>query len=192
MALNDYLNLKKDIKKKIDTLEFNFRTAYNKAEETTRDNEGDINLDSLQNEGNRDKFIITFNNNILNSSKKYFKIHHRTKLDDFKEHQLMDAYMGFSGVEVNQLINSAKENISYKGMAESLEENISNIIQKMSMVPSTKLKHSDANDVIKYTNTAGIINPEELKIPNMIELIAEYEKNGIVTPKFINQKPYRL
>ena len=192
MALNDYLNLKKDIKKKIDTLEFNFRTAYNKAEETTRDNEGDINLDSLQNESNRDKFIITFNNNILNSAKKYFKIHHRTKLDDFKENQLMDAYMGFSGVEINQLINSAKENISYKGMAKSLEENISNIIQKMSMVPSTKLKHSDANDVIKYTKTAGIINPKELKIPNMIELIAEYEKNGIVTPKFINEKSYNI
>ena len=63
MALNDYLKLRKDAKKKIDTLQFNFRHAYNKAEETTRDNEGDINLDSLQNESNRDEFIITFNNN---------------------------------------------------------------------------------------------------------------------------------
>ena len=192
MALNDYLNLKKDAKKRIDTLQFSFRNAYNKAEDTTRDSDGYIDLSSLDNSSDRDAFKTKFTNEILGSARDYFKITPKKSLDLFQENLLMNGYMGFSGIEINQIMDSAKGNISYEGMAKTLEDNIESIMKRISTIPSTKLEESDANDVASYTNTVGIINPTKLQIPNMVELISEYEKNGIVTPKFINEKPYKI
>lgn len=192
MPLKNYLSLKKDAKKRIDTLQFNFRNAYNLAEKSTIGDDGYINLDSLENGKDRDAFTTIFNKKILNSAKKYFNIHHRTGFDDFQENLLMNGYIGFSGSEVNQIMDSARGNISYEGMAKTLEKNIEDIINKISVIPSTKLKENDANSVVDYTKTVGIVNPTKLQIPNMVELISEYEKHGIITPKFINEKPYRI
>ena len=192
MALNDYLNLKKDAKKRIDTLQFNFRTAYNKAEETTKDSAGYIDLDALKNSSDRNTFATTFNKEILHSVKKYLNVHHRTKFDVFQENLLMKGFMGFTGTQINHLVDDSKENMNYEGMAKSLEESITNVMKEISMVPSTKLKDGDANDVVSYTNLVGIVDPTKIRVHDMMELIAEYEKNDIITPKFVNEKSYNI
>jgi hypothetical protein len=192
MSLTDYLDLKNDAKKRIDTLQFNFRTAYNKAEETTKDSEGYIDLDALKNSSDRDTFATTFNKDILHSVKKSLNVHHRTKFDVFQENLLMKGFMGFTGAQIYHLVDNFKENMNYEGMAKSLEESITNVMKEISTVPSTKLKNSDANDVVSYTNLTGIVNPAKIRVPDMMELIAEYEKNDIVTPKFVNEKPYKI
>ena len=190
MVLQDYLREKKKAKRLVDTLLLDFRKAYNLAEETTRDNESLIDLEKLTNETSRNNFKTTLIGDLTKAAREYQKVPQNEVYDLFQQDRLLRGYIGFTGVEIDAIVDQLKEKISFENTFKNLEELIKPVIQNIKATSLTFLSESDANDVIAYTRTQNKVDATKLNKQYMAELINIFENIGIVPDKALIGKPY--
>lgn len=192
MPVQDYLEAKKRIKKEIDTLIFKIYSAYNAAEEKLIEEDGLLNLESLEDAVKRKDFKSELITKLREDAKTYFETigTNFQKLDDLKQNSLFSAYLGTTETNIQGIIEGYKGSLNSDHFMEETQNLIQPRLKELQQYPLSKLNQTDALEAVKYTKLEGKVNASKLELKDIAGLLDNFEKFGVVPPKFLENKNY--
>lgn len=194
MPVGDYLNAKKQVKKEIDTLLFRIRDAYNAAEERLIGEDGLVDLASLENPAQRDRFKDEIVSEFRGNAREYFGLNEEdfNRLPDFRQDRLFFAYLGTTEAGIRNVVEGYRENLNFEHFREEIQKQIEERLKELQQYPLTKLSQEDASGVVLYTELGGKVKPEKLELRDLVGILETFERFGTVPPKFLEGKHYTI
>ena len=191
MPIDEYLKHKKEAKKRHDTILRNYRLAYDLAEATTIGPDKLVDLEKLTEQKFRSKFENTLLENLVAEAKIFLDVPSNVDYDVYQTNTLLLGYYGFDATEAHFTVEKLKNNLNYDSMLKELSEKIKPRLESILQTPLNFLSQDDAEKVVKYTKTAGDVDPTKLSIGDMAQLLDIYEAGGVIPPKFLEGKLYK-
>ena len=190
-SVQQYLDLAGQAQRHTDTIMHNYRAGYNQAEATTIGQDGLVNLESLAGATARDNFYNTFVGSLQQTAAQYMGVNFGN-LDIFRKNMLMTGMFGSNVAQIRALVDGLRGNMSFDEMTKLLSKGLETVVQNYRAAATTALKAEDAERVVEYTHTQGMIDPGKLSVLEMAELLGVHKQFGVVPPKVIEGKPYYI
>ncbi len=175
-GISKHKKMNKKVKKILNTASRNHSMAYNKAVgEYLLDDDGNVDLDKLDNSGMQDKFAKHLTDSYVSAAKKAFKSG-LSKGDDLENDMLLNAYMGVTKDQINESIKTHGKDYNlglHTGMMESaISKKIKPVLHDAS---SAHLEDSDIEDIIKYTKSKDFIDSKKIRLEEAKHLLFKYD-----------------
>lgn len=188
VTVTDYKNAQTRTRASIATLQRELREAYDAAQATTTDGRYDC-LDKLVNDADRDTFKSTLMTRLTTSLQASINALPEDPL--IAETLQMNGFYGFTKEEVAGYINAAKDKTSFDGYMEFLEKQtrLGDVLQVRAKAPFGLLDQVPTADVVNYVGITPV-DQTKIALKDKAELIDQFDKLGIVPPKYLVGKPY--
>ena len=172
--INDYLTASKDATGSVETTKRRVRQAYDKAQEGLQKGNYD-RLDNLENDVIRSNFKKTLISELTKPLQK--SINSMPEDLIFAEALGLRGFYGIDQKSLSDLIDNQKGDLKYETLGIRAQ------------VPFSVLDQVPVNDVFTYVGVTPK-DPSKASLEERASLVNQYDRLGIVPPKFLKGKPY--
>ncbi len=186
--INDYLTASKDATGSVETTKRRVRQAYDKAQEGLQKGNYD-RLDNLENDVIRSNFKKTLISELTKPLQK--SINSMPEDLIFAEALGLRGFYGIDQKSLSDLIDNQKGDLKYETYTEFLNKHteFNKTLGIRAQVPFSVLDQVPVNDVFTYVGVTPK-DPSKASLEERASLVNQYDRLGIVPPKFLKGKPY--
>ncbi|MBI2666391.1 hypothetical protein HYX13_02150 [Candidatus Woesearchaeota archaeon] len=196
MGIQEYITKLEDGKMENDTVVHDLFRAYIQLEERLVNEKGLIDRKKLK--GKEGEALRKDASKAAYEALKAKSLEHygATTTDAGRQEDLVFGLFGFYAGSLDEYLEQQEENVNAQGFLQYIAEKTPAFRflqgQRIQVKPQKELKDKDAEEVVKYTKTEGMVDSKKLGVGDMAELLNQFIEGGVITPNFLKGKDYRI
>lgn len=196
MGVQEYIAKREEGKKLNDTVVHNLMKAYLQLEERLTDEKGLIDHQKLKGEQGKN-LRQEASRAAYETLKRQALAHYGATTEDVgRQEDLIFGLFGFYGGSLDDYLEEREERVSSSDFMQYIAEKTPAFRffhgQRMQGKPQKELSDKDASEVVRYSKTEGLVDPNKLGIEDMAGLLNQFIEENVITPSFLRDKDYRI
>ena len=187
-----YKKLSKKAQKMIDTTEIEHANAYNSAVDLIKDDEGLVDYEKLDDNDVQKQFADKMADYYISKARKALNVKPGDKEDKKLEDELlMNAYAGVTTSQLKESVSKFGKKFTFEFFNTRIKpQYMQHVERNLKAASSDHLEEKHIPDIVKYTKTGKFVNPNKITLDEAVNLMDEFHREGVVSPKSHKGKLY--
>lgn len=175
--IKEFYEKDRKVKKLLDTTQAVHTEAYQKALETIRDKEGQIDYEMLEDIANQDRFLDKMMDHYLVSAAKAFGLKGVPK-DELEQDILLQRYIGVTKGRLKNHLRKVKSEYTLNAHEKIRDDLVKKQREELLPLRHSHFEREHIKDILLYTGTKDYLDPDRLEIEHAAGLLNHYKEQG--------------